>query len=360
MEPLPTSPLVATCLAIRDHLQAKVQPAAASTLKVVVGTLAAAAPSGSDATSYLNLFFHRFEPAQCGADIQSSDVQWLRVHLIVTPFATAEGGFTAGENDLHLVGEALRVFHEKPVLTLSVPGWGPLQVQLVPQPLSLDDINRLWSTQRDVTYRPSLVYEVVLVPVPPLTPLPPPLLVGTVDAKAEVKTGSGQSAPSEERQPSLRGAFPGGQVMIAQTHWAPLICFADETAGAASPALLQIVAIPFGSLELHDWQPAVVVAGAPGEAVELCWSAWESNGWVAVEPRGQSTLCTGPGLWPRDVMANRLVPVARPVPQKPVQLLLHAERTYSPPDGAPPLKLKSNSLRVIVYASTDPPSGDGG
>ena len=49
----------------------------------------------------------------------------LRLHCLITPFGAAESPVSSGENDLRLLGEVLRVFHEKPVLPALDLGGAP-------------------------------------------------------------------------------------------------------------------------------------------------------------------------------------------------------------------------------------------
>jgi hypothetical protein len=71
-----------------------------------------------------------------------------------------------------LLGEAMRVLHEKPVLDLAelgkAPGGSVERVRVTLQPLSLEEIAKLW-TIFQTPYRLSVVYEatVVLIDRPP-------------------------------------------------------------------------------------------------------------------------------------------------------------------------------------------------
>ena len=85
---------------------------------------------------------------------------WIRVYCIITAFAVDEDRISAGESDLRLIGEVLRLFHETPVLAPIDVGGEVMQAQVVLQPLGLDQIQQLWQTQSEVAYRPSVAYEV--------------------------------------------------------------------------------------------------------------------------------------------------------------------------------------------------------
>ena len=170
-----------------------------STVHVLLGSPADAAPGESDSDHRFNLFFFRFEPSGFGPDTLPGETQFLRMHCLATPFAAQEDSIGAGENDLRLIGEALRVFHEKPVFELTAAG-EPFHVQVLFQTLGLDQLNQLWSTQGDTVYRPSVLFEVSLAPVIPNEKAVTSPLAGAMglDVRASmdaVSSGISASAP---------------------------------------------------------------------------------------------------------------------------------------------------------------------
>ena len=71
------------------------------------------------------------------------------------------------KNDLRLIGEVMRILHEQPVISVSNGTNGEIaQLQIVPHPLNLDNLNHIWSTQGDTAYRLSVAYEMALAPIP--------------------------------------------------------------------------------------------------------------------------------------------------------------------------------------------------
>lgn len=164
---LAPSPLSQVCKGVRNYLDAQINGAGRSKVNVVVAAPADTASAGAaDSEHRLNLFFNRFEPSGIFPDTLPGETGWVRAYCLVTPFAVDEDSIGAGENDLRLIGEVLRIFHEKPVLLLRVDGVD-YQLQVIFQPLALEQLNQLWSTQGEAVYRPSLLYEVTLAPVLP-------------------------------------------------------------------------------------------------------------------------------------------------------------------------------------------------
>jgi uncharacterized protein DUF4255 len=165
--PLPASSLSRICRSVADFLGAELE-ANSNSIRVLVGSPAEAAKD-FETEHRINLFFYLVEPGGFGAF--APDETWLvRLHCLVTAFGVAEGPVASGENDLRLIGGVLRAFHENPILPAYDLDGLTVRMQVVFNPLTLDQINHVWSTQGDVTYRPSLAYEMALVPVPPKEP----------------------------------------------------------------------------------------------------------------------------------------------------------------------------------------------
>src|SRR5262245_66647364 len=80
---------------------------------------------------------------------------WIRVYCIITAFSVDEDRISAGESDLRLIGEVLRLFHETPVLAPIDVGGEVMQAQMVLQPLRSEErrvgkgCSGRWSQCRD-------------------------------------------------------------------------------------------------------------------------------------------------------------------------------------------------------------------
>ena len=99
--------------------------------------------------------------------------QKLQPVLCTTPLpdhrcgCQGNGATSAGENDLRLIGEVMRVLHEQPVVSLDGGTASKVaSLEIVPHPLNLDNLNHIWSTQGDTAYRLSVAYEMALAPIP--------------------------------------------------------------------------------------------------------------------------------------------------------------------------------------------------
>lgn len=124
----------------------------------------------------LNVFFYRFEPGAYPSSGPPDEPLYVRAHCLLTAFASKNGagedGGSAGQNDLRLLGEAMRVLHQHPALALPGATDEVAAVQIVPIGLSIQELNHIWSMMgAEVGYRPSAAYELALVPIPLVTPV---------------------------------------------------------------------------------------------------------------------------------------------------------------------------------------------
>jgi len=335
---LAPSPLSQVCKGIRAYLDSEINGPDRSKVTVVLATPAETASAGAgDSDHRLNLFFHRFEPAGLFPDTLPGETGWLRAFCLITPFAVEENSVGPGENDLRLIGEVSRIFHERPAFILNVDGTN-YHLQTVFLPLGLDQLNQLWSTQGDTIYRPSLLYEISLMPVVPVEPaLTPPLAAGLglqVQATLDRQT---VSASSQGPQMTIMRPATGNE------DWAPALAFVENN-GCALSLLFAV-----GSPELATFIPQVWVAGQLGATVELCWECWEaSSGWQPVLP-ATPVVITDSGIDPEAAAGATTVSLILPFKDRPGQMLLVAERTYTRSSDGAVLRARSNPLLITLY-----------
>jgi hypothetical protein len=332
---LPLSSLSRICRSVADFLGAELE-ANSNSIRVLLGSPADAAKE-FDTDHRVNLFFYLIEPSGFGAF--APDETWLvRLHCLVTPFGVAEGQVGSGENDLRLLGAVLRVFHENPILPAYDLDGTPVRGQVVLNPLTLDQINHIWSTQGDVPYRPSVAYEMALAPIPPSEMRIPGPMVGSIgvevfkDLKIHAFSG-GQVAP----------AVTVRAVSTERPDWTPALCVVDGGECGLS------LSFEVGSPELTAFTPQAWVAGLPGSPVTLRWESWEADtGWTAL-PDHVDTQATSTVLDP--AVAGSATTVAAPMPFKdrPTQLVLYAVRNAKRfPDGLA-IQVRSNPVLISLY-----------
>jgi hypothetical protein len=331
--PLPETSLSRASRSIADFIQSSFT-AAGHPIQVRLGTPAAAQPATTDTEHRLNLFFHRFEPTGFGSHELPNQSLWIRVYCIITAFAVDEDRISAGESDLRLIGEVLRLFHETPVLAPIDVGGEIMQAQVVLQSLGLDQIQQLWQTQSDVAYRPSLAYEVALVPIVPKVPAIGGPLVGAIGAEVRARLTREPSTVT----PRLRALRPRA-IDTDTLDWEPQIAF------VTSSGLTESFSVALGSPELAALQLRVAIAGAVGAAVILTWEIWDPvAGW---RPGGIDQPATvGVTRLPDDGATGATVQL--PSTTAAGQAVLYAARAVTRSDGAQ-ITVRSNPLLVTLF-----------
>lgn len=338
---LPQSTLSRICRSLADFISQGLQ-ANVNSIRVLIGTPAAAAPAPSVNEHRLNLFFYHIEPSGFFADVAPDEIWRIRLHCLVTPFARTEGQVSAGENDLRLLGEVVRLFHETPIMTeLNISG-EHVRVEALFHALNMDEINHLWGTQGDVAYRPSVAYEFSLVPVIPSRRSAGSPLVGSagaqvygrMDARHEPFTADGQTWLPEVRAQRVSGELED---------WAPVICIVSQG------ACVESISFAVGSASLTAFTPQVWVAGPAGSAVTLVWEIWDSTlGWRSAGA-GKNTSASGEAMDPAQAASATTVSFALPFKNHPGQAVMYAERSYIRPSDGSALKVRSNPVLVNLY-----------
>jgi len=342
---LPRSSLSRVCRAIADFVSVGLD-ASANSIQVMIGSPASAAPAATDTNHRVNLFFYRIEPAGFFTGDTPGDPWWVRLHCLVTGFGVEEEQISAGENDLRLLGEVMRLFHETPVQSALTVDDETFRLQVVFHPLGADELNQIWSTQGDVSYRPSVAYEMALAPVLPSERRPESPLVGRI--------GSEVRAVPAARTSSFGGVTSvppvlGKTVDTSRPDWSPVISFVLND-GICAQSLL----FAHGSQELAEFVPRVWVAGEPDTPVILAWQRWTSTGGWEDLPDPTAATATDLTLDPDAVTDAETVEV--PLPENLVadggQAVLYAQRTWVRGSDGVTVTVRSNPLLVTVHGGT--------
>ncbi len=340
---LPVSSLSAICTAVADFVRSGLDTVT-NDIDVSVGI-----PAEATSTKHLiNLFFYKFEPSGFVLNTRPDEPWRIRIHCLITAMGIAENAVSAGENELRLIGEILRVFHENPVLASADIGGEQVRLQVVYNPVSEDQINQIWSTQGDAVYHPSLAYEMSLTPVMPENVWGGDPLVGSI--------GNEVLPDSDSRYESYVGTLSAPPVMpvsidTTAPDWAPEICFIHEAACHKS------LSFDMESASFSGFKPEIWLAGDTTASVSLIWEKWDSNGWRTVGST-QTALSETTDLNPEDIPASgSSFPIELTLPEIPAasvnsaQYLLYAVRTYEKYDGGQAIEIKSNPLLISLYRS---------
>lgn len=318
--PPPISFLSTVCQHVRSFVEAGVD-AIANSISVSIGTPAMV--TDDTTADQLNLFFYRFEPSGFEAGPHPQDPWRLRIHCLITAMGSG-GGEVAGDNDLRMLGNVIRVFHQTPILDPIDVGGEMVRVQAVFIPLTEDQINQVWQAQGDTAYRPSVAYELALAPVVPTLRRGPPPVVGTVGSEARGALST-RFAPFGGAVGSRQ--LPAHDVDLSDPDWQPLLCW--------------VIGSDCTQTYSHDvdsgpFTPQIWVAGDPTTTVDLVWEEWDSSSGFALVGTTVGIAPFSTGIDP-DAVPN-------PVPASFTQI--------PPPSLAPALTLAAGifSGQYLVYA----------
>lgn len=341
---LANSPLSQVCKGIRNYLDAEINAGDFSQVYFFIDTPSAANTNKQDAKHYLNLFFFRFEPSGLFPDSLPGETGWLRTFCLITPFSHDEDNISTGENELRLIGEVIRIFHDKPVFLLSVDDQD-YHLQVIFQPLALDQLNQLWSTQGDTVYRPSVLFEISLAPVVPAVKSIPAPLAGSLGLDVQA-TLQGRENAVTEHSPEVPVMTP----TIQLADWTPAISFVHDGRCAFSFSLaLNSEALLGNGVDLAAFAPKVWLAGKAGETVSLRWETWDNaHGWQKMEPATE-VIIVSERLDPEAVATAPLTALALPFNDQVGQMLLYAEREYARPGDNVRVTVRSNPLLISLY-----------
>ena len=302
----------------------------------------------------INLFFYRFEPAGFGP-IARPDEPWrIRVHCLISAFGILFDNVASGENELRMLGEVIRLFHENPILESTefepegdAPGES-FRIEAIFNPMTEQSLGQFWSAHTSSDGRalpPSVAYEFSLVPIVPETRRVDPPIVGALGAESRADLSRRHDAPT---------VIPMGPTLTRQTIdtanplWAPQLCWIVSEACHLTQALAKADAT---GASAQVW-----IAGDPGDTVELVWESWRTDsGWTRTHaPAATVSPATNfidpdtipptvPGTFPADIA---LPGVFSDVDS--AQLMLYAQRTVTPTSGDA-LTLRSNPLLISIF-----------
>ncbi len=231
----------------------------------------------------LNLFFYDVGYDGYPADGTMDNPFYVRLHCLITavshqttepesPGSSSERDVSKGENELRLIGEVMRVLHQQPMLSISDAGGQQVALlQVIPNALNLDNLNHIWSTQNDISYRLSVAYEMALAPVPQAVPVDPAPRVG--DPRMVVWGAMSRDPAAEtDGQISLKPEVEYLQVDVSVDNWMPHICMV-ETLPDMSRQLHYVFRMDVDLNAPVD----ILIAGKQGGSVKLFWNFWRKK-----------------------------------------------------------------------------------
>lgn len=347
---LPETPLSHICAQISAYVRG-VNGLNAAANNISVSTGAPADMADGDDQHRVNLFFYRFEPNAFDANVRPDQIWRVRLFCLITVRGIDEDEVPAGENDLRLLGELLRIFRHQPVFDAGSFGGEQILLQVIFSPVTDEQINQIWSTQGDTTYRPSIIYEMALAPVIPAQRYVEPPLVGML--------GNQAFSSMAQRHAGFTGDVQGPRVPyrrvdIDNPAWAAEICWVYQS------TCTQTLSFDADSSEFASFTPQIWVAGDTGDSVDLVWEVWDTtDGWRdigtpqtvtpfsdAIDP--DNIPAAAPSTFPQDIT----MPVTIPTGLNAAQGLLYATRSLVLVEGQAPVQVRSNPLLINLYRSS--------
>lgn len=323
---------------VREFLKGKMD-ASTNHIDIKIGTPADAANT-STSNNVVNLFFYRFDTSGFEAALRPGEIRHIRMYCLITPFGKDDDAehISAGENDLRMLGNIMRIFHENPIINDS-----ELYLHVIFLPLSDEQINQVWSTQGETTYRPSVVYEMSLALIVPGVLWGGAPLVGALGTQL-----AGMSA-RHTRFSDVTAAAPPvvkSTVNLADPAWIPKICF------IYNGQCVQSLSLNVDNSDFSSFEPQVWIAGDSSKSVNLVWEVWEKPGWSKAGP----PILVHPfntDIDPDDIPKSSGFPLSINLPSTLTltggefskQALLYATRSIV----GQPSEIKSNPLLVNVY-----------
>lgn len=164
-------------------LEAVLSAALGSDVDFHIGAPIDAIPKDSTSKPVVNIFFYRFGASGFVPDtlyqspnnqtLYNVDPLYIRIYCLISVFSNsttnaAEERLSQGVLNLRLLGMIMLALHNTPVVLFSGTS-AQTNLQIVFKELSSEEINQIWSTQGEATYRTSIAYELALVPIAPVT-----------------------------------------------------------------------------------------------------------------------------------------------------------------------------------------------
>ena len=224
--------------------------------------------------NYLNLFVYHVKYDGYPSDGLNNDPFYIRIYCLITAVGSSKNSspISAGEKDLRLIGEVMRILHEQPVLSIDNGDANELALlEVIPHSMDLDSLNHIWSTQGETAYRLSVAYEMSLAPIPLSQAKQSSPIVGEPLWKINgYASSSSSSSGSSSTFSSYKPVVEYLELNTDQEDWLPHICYV-QTVDPTTKALEYVFKIPVASL---NTELEVLIAGKENDTVKFVWQIW--------------------------------------------------------------------------------------
>lgn len=225
----------------------------------------------------LNLFFYDLNYDGYPVDVEYNNPFYVRLNCLITavgyessePDGLGTRDVSKGENELRLIGEVMRILHENPVLSVADNNDNEIALlQVVPHTINLDNLNHIWSTQSETSYRLSVAYEMALAPIPNQSPVDSSPLV----TQPGMLAWGDLNRPDDKQAEGLFTLTPVVDYLEIDTdvdNWVPHICLVDSS-DPLNNTLHYVYNVASGLDQTLD----ILVAGQEDGIVRFEWDVW--------------------------------------------------------------------------------------
>ncbi len=341
--------------ALREHLDGCFSENAAGNIQITISHPAAiAAPAAqTDPMHIVNIFVYQIEHGSYPADSTCKDPLFVKLHCLLTSFAKKEDKLTAGEMDLRILGHILRRLNEQPMLYLpqgATPTSPELaaRLQIIPEQITTDEMNKIWATQSEISYHPSIAYEIALLPIPiEERARPGGGVVGRIGVLTQPHLDY-ISLPQSGFQLSVKSPVIAPVIINGNDPgWSPYISFMDEKGYPASTLLIK---------SRETTKATILIAGKTSDSTtkELCImrQMWEENkGWGKAETMNGEVIIDSDSIDPRAVYSKRNNELSFDINKG--HILLYAKRTWTRLSDGKKIECLSNPILLTITEQTE-------
>ncbi|MCG8418588.1 MAG: DUF4255 domain-containing protein [Proteobacteria bacterium] len=340
-----TSTLSRAANALRAHLNQ--EEGKLSDADIQIGHPARFSSTGNGQGEALNIFIYHVEHSGYPAHTGTSEPYFVKLHCLLTPMTEGDTAENIGPGDmeLRLLGHAMEILHKDPVVNVTDDDGSVLaQLQTVPTHMSVEETNRIFSTQFETSYRVSVAYELALVPVfvePPRNDSP---RVAAIEVGTSPEMVDRNRSPGDPDAAFINGRITGFEVDTSRPDWEPHIVFVDP-AGQLTYAL-RLQQSPGTPLP-----PARVLGFGTGTATLQVQRRIGEGPWQQIPDRGSMALNSAPIDPDTDYSSAPTTDLPLDgddaILDQPGQAWVWVERVWQREDR-PPVTIRSNAIAITI------------
>src|SRR5512145_854130 len=157
---------------LKKHLDDHLTPDADIVFAIGHPAAAIFAVDSSGTSPNFSIYFYKIVPARTsGVELPGRPLDTV-AHCLLTPLARRDDRDTwtfAGERDLDMLGNVMQVLHGKPHFhVIDAAGKASCEVEVIPQELTLEELNKIVPAPPEGGFRPSAAYLISLLPIDPI------------------------------------------------------------------------------------------------------------------------------------------------------------------------------------------------